>query len=121
MNIYGSVDLDPWLSTEPTFLWRIPAPRLGTWASVNYPNPFNPVTRIDFSVEQDGARTRIRIYDVAGGLVRTLMDQAMHAGRHTAIWDGRNGERQSVASGLYFARIQIGTGFEKMQKMMLVR
>ena len=71
----------------------------------NVPNPFNPVTEIRFDLAQSG-RVQLRIYDVAGRLVRTLLDKDLSAGRnHTVVWNGLDDQNRSVASGVYFYRL----------------
>jgi hypothetical protein len=72
----------------------------------NVPNPFNPMTAILFDLAQDGPVT-LKIYDVSGRLVRTLVDEAMTAGRnHRIVWDGLDDQRNRVASGVYFYRLE---------------
>jgi hypothetical protein len=71
----------------------------------NYPNPFNPLTQFTFSVASSG-RVVIRILDVSGRPVRTLVDGWREAGRHEASWDGRDGEGNSLASGIYFCFLE---------------
>jgi len=74
----------------------------------NVPNPFNPVTEIRFDLSQ-GGRVSLLIYDVAGRLVRTLLDQDLSAGRnHSAVWNGLDDHDRSVASGVYFYRLDAG-------------
>jgi len=71
----------------------------------NYPNPFNPVTNVQYSVPRD-ANVELAIYDVAGRLVRTLVTEPAHsAGRHTVRWDGRDDDGRAIAAGVYFARL----------------
>ena len=71
----------------------------------NIPNPFNPMTEIRFDLSQ-GGRVSLRIYDVAGRLVRTLVDKDMSAGRnHTVVWNGLDDQNNKVASGVYFYRL----------------
>jgi len=72
-----------------------------------YPNPFNPMTNISFRVEKD-ARVSLRIYDVHGRLVRTLIDELMSAGPKRLTWDGRDDLGRSMASGAYYLRLQGG-------------
>ena len=75
----------------------------------NAPNPFNPVTTIRFELPQSG-RVSLRIYDVAGRLVRTLLEGApMPAGPGTAVWRGMDDGGKSVASGTYFCRLTAGS------------
>ena len=71
----------------------------------NVPNPFNPITEIRFDLAQSG-RVQLRIYDVAGRLVRRLIDEDMAAGRnHTVAWNGLDDQNNKVASGVYFYRL----------------
>jgi len=56
--------------------------------SQNYPNPFNPTTRIDYGLAVSG-RVSLKIFNVRGQLVRTIVDQMQTAGRYTVAWDGR--------------------------------
>jgi hypothetical protein len=73
----------------------------------NYPNPFNPVTNVQYSVPRD-ASVELAVYDVTGRLVRTLVSEPAHsAGRHTVRWNGRDDGGRSVAAGVYFARLVV--------------
>jgi subtilisin family serine protease len=85
----------------------------------NCPNPFNPVTRIDFSLRMSGP-VSLRIYDSAGRLVRVLIDEPRNAGRHSAIWDGKDAGGRLAASGVYYCRITAGS-FSATRKMILLR
>ncbi|MBK7670606.1 MAG: hypothetical protein IPJ24_04300 [bacterium] len=74
----------------------------------NVPNPFNPRTVIGFSLDRPGA-VRLRIFDVAGRLVRTLHDgQVLPVGAHEAVWEGRDNAGQPVAAGVYHCRLETG-------------
>jgi len=70
----------------------------------NYPNPFNPSTRIAFSLEAS-AVTALEVFDLQGHLVRTLWQGELAAGPHKLSWDGRNDSGQAVAAGTYLARL----------------
>jgi len=84
------------------------------------PNPFNPRTVIHYDLPTE-APVRVSIYDAAGRHVVTLVDDPAHApGRHEAIWDGRSEGGESVASGIYFCRMESGD-FREVRKMALVR
>ena len=85
----------------------------------NQPNPFRETTQIRFELPR-GGEARIQIYDVAGRLVRTLVDQALPAGSHTVVWDGRDAAQNAVAGGIYFYRLTSG-GETDIQRMHLVR
>jgi hypothetical protein len=73
----------------------------------NYPNPFNPSTNIAFYLASP-ANVSLVIYDVKGSVVRTLMGGAKPAGRHAAVWDGRNDGGRQTASGVYYYRLAAG-------------
>ena len=87
--------------------------------SQNYPNPFNPSTTIAFSLPQASPVT-LSIYDINGRKVQTLVDNAVPAGNHEVVWDGRDKNGAEVSSGIYFYRIQ-AKNFVKEQKMILMR
>lgn len=73
-----------------------------------FPNPFSGAATLRFSLRSP-SRTSIRVYDVAGRVVSVLTDsEYLGAGVHTAIWDGRDAKSRSVASGLYFVRVETG-------------
>ena len=85
----------------------------------NVPNPFNPSTTIRYQVAQAG-RATLRVYDVSGSLVRTLVDRVHPAGAFDARWDGRDGQGRPVASGVYFYRLQAGD-FVQTRRMVLLK
>lgn len=72
----------------------------------NAPNPFNPVTTIEFAVPAPG-RVALRIYDTRGQLVRTLLDTQFAAPKHDRVaWDGRDDAGKVVSSGVYFYKLE---------------
>ena len=85
----------------------------------NYPNPFNPVTTVKFEIPTKG-HVSLVIYDVAGHLVRTVVNEERDAGRHKTAWDGKNSTGAAVASGIYFYRLVAGD-FVQTKKMVLLR
>ncbi len=85
------------------------------WLGQNYPNPFNSHTALAFAIASPG-RVRVRIYNAAGQLVRTLADDTFAKGRHQLIWDGTNDAGRRVISGVYFSAATLG-GKEVKQKM----
>jgi flagellar hook assembly protein FlgD len=86
----------------------------------NYPNPFNPQTTIAFSLKQRG-RVRVDVYNVAGQLVKTLLNESRAAGSYTDVrWDGRDARSQTVASGVYFYKL-VTDGFSQTRKMVLLK
>jgi hypothetical protein len=86
----------------------------------NVPNPFNPMTEISFDLAQNG-RVALRIYDVAGRLVRTLVDKDMVAGRnHSIVWNGLDDQNRRVSSGVYFYRLD-AAGNSLTKKMVVMK
>jgi hypothetical protein len=85
----------------------------------NYPNPFNPNTSIEFTVPRSGVVT-LRIYDVLGRRVATLVNRELRAGYYRATWDGVNQSGAPVASGIYFYQLQ-ADGSVMSKKMSLVK
>jgi len=75
--------------------------------SQNFPNPFNPMTTVRFSLSEKGP-VNITVYDVDGRKVRVLVDGVREAGPHSLVWDGKNGAGQPLASGVYFVRYTVG-------------
>jgi pectate lyase len=75
----------------------------------NYPNPFNPMTTIQYRLEGDGfSSVSLRLYNLLGKEVRTLVDESQKAGAYTVIWDGKNNAGQQVPSGVYAYQLQVG-------------
>ncbi len=73
----------------------------------NYPNPFNPQTRIQFALERD-AHVTLRVFDVHGRAVRQLVDSYLSAGPRTVDWDGKDQRGLTLPSGAYFLRLEGG-------------
>lgn len=85
----------------------------------NWPNPFNPITTIKFSVPKTG-QVSLKVYNVRGELVRTLVDESRAAGEYVLEWDGSNDRGQSMASGVYFYETKTN-GKSIVNKMALVK
>ena len=85
----------------------------------NYPNPFNPGTTIPVSVAAGTGDVDLTIYNVLGQPVRQVWNGPLAAGEHRLTWDGRDGQGQSVAAGVYLYRLQVGeqTRLRKMVKI----
>jgi flagellar hook assembly protein FlgD len=62
----------------------------------------------------------VRIYDVTGRLVRTLVNEVKDAGAYSAVWDGRNEGGANVASGIYFYKMET-SGFSATKKLVMLR
>ena len=85
----------------------------------NYPNPFNPTTNIRFSLPANSSVT-LRVYDVTGRLVQTLVAGTMTAGTHEVQWTGQGQNGMQVASGVYLYRLEAG-GQIITRRMVLVK
>jgi spore coat protein H len=85
----------------------------------NYPNPFNPTTNINYQIPQNTEVT-LRIYNLLGQLIITLVDEKQMSGSYSILWDGRNDNGQPVASGIYMCKIHT-QNFVKTKKMTLIR
>ena len=85
----------------------------------NYPNPFNPVTNIRYDLPED-AHVMIRIFDIQGRMVKTLVSGQEKAGRKSIIWDATNQIGAQVAAGMYLYLIQAGE-FKQTRKMVLLK
>ncbi len=95
-----------------------PAPELES----NYPNPFNPETRIVYGVPEtvaDGDPVRLEVYTVDGRRVRTF-DVDRSAGWHEVVWDGRDDQGLPSSAGLYITRYAVGA-MVKTGKMTMVK
>lgn len=99
---------------------RYPLPPAGFRLKANYPNPFNPSTTMAFEMGAAGSVT-LKVYDVLGREVVTLVDGWRTAGTHRARWNGRDADGRPVASGMYLYRLSAGDGFTQTRRMLLVR
>ena len=71
----------------------------------NYPNPFNPTTNILFNVAEEG-NVEIKIYNLRGQVVKSLVNHKLAVGNHRIVWNGDNNHGSAVASGIYFVRMK---------------
>tara|TARA_B100000029_G_scaffold416774_1_gene421168 strand:- start:13 stop:948 length:936 start_codon:yes stop_codon:yes gene_type:complete len=89
----------------------------------NHPNPFNPSTTISYNVEQSGY-VNLKVYDVMGRLVRTLVDNqyvsAGHQAGYSVLWNGLDNNGQKASAGLYIYRLQSGS-MTMTNKMILLK
>jgi hypothetical protein len=85
----------------------------------NYPNPFNPITMIRFELSTP-ANVTLRIYDVTGRLIRTLVEGNVPVGPYAVEWDGKNVAGVPASSGVYFYRLTTSR-FQETRKMVLLK
>jgi hypothetical protein len=82
----------------------------------NYPNPFNPTTNFKFSIV-NSQLIILKIYDVLGREVKTLVNETLNPGTYTVRWDATG-----ISSGVYFYRLIVNNGeFQQMKKMLLLK
>ena len=85
----------------------------------NYPNPFNPTTNIAYSVKEAG-NVNLKVYNVKGQLVRTLVNDVKETGNYTSTWNGTDNSNKSVSSGVYFYKMKSGN-YSSTKKMILMK
>ncbi len=92
----------------------------------NWPNPFNPTTIINYElrIKNSPVRTTLKVYNILGQEVKTLVSEEQRAGSYEVIWDGRDNRGKPVASGVYFYRLEVkGDGLKatRTKKLVLLR
>ncbi len=73
----------------------------------NFPNPFNPATTISYTLTKPD-HVLLTVFDVTGRIVRSLVDQYQSKGKYSIAWSAGGGNATGLASGVYFARLQVG-------------
>jgi hypothetical protein len=111
--IYDNVWLHEAVSAVPD------AAIAGASLAQNYPNPFNPSTRIGFNLEQPG-NVQIAVYDLAGRLVRNLVNESMTAGDHYVVWNGTTESGAAAPAGQYSYVMRTAKG-QMARSMILVK
>lgn len=85
--------------------WRAKAPIV--FLAQSYPNPFRAQARVEFSISTPGAAS-LRVYDVGGRLIKTLVEGDQLLGHREVTWDGRDDRGRPVTSGVYFYKLKVG-------------
>ena len=87
----------------------------------NYPNPFNSTTAISYQLSAVRPHhTTLKIYNILGQKIRTLVDEKQPPGNYSILWDGKDENGRPVSSGIYFYRLKAGN-FCQVRKMVLLR
>ncbi|MCF7857706.1 MAG: T9SS type A sorting domain-containing protein [Candidatus Cloacimonetes bacterium] len=86
----------------------------------NFPNPFNPVTSINFSVGETDSKVVIQIYNSKGQKIKTLVNESLPIGEHFVTWEGLDNNDRPVSSGVYLYKMNCGN-FEATKKMILMK
>jgi len=117
----------PYTDTDPWVIWvnqsssdddHVSVPTV-TKLKSNYPNPFNPSTKIAFDIAHAG-NVSIDVYNIKGQRVKTLVNGYYEIGNHSIIWNGDDSTGRSVGSGIYFYRMTTN-GYNSVQKMLLMK
>ena len=90
----------------------------------NRPNPFNPVTTIDFYIDGQSASgyefVKLEIFNILGQAVKTLIDEPLPPGLHSVVWDGTDDKNARVATGVYLYRLKLDDA-SQTRKMVLLK
>jgi len=102
---------------EPT----VAAPPAALFLGQNHPNPFNPMTTIEYGVPVTaaGAPVFLDVFDARGRHVRTLLRGPQAPGHYKAIWDGRDDRGAAVGSGIYFTRLRAGNEVQTRKAILM--
>ncbi|KQC06139.1 MAG: hypothetical protein APR54_01890 [Candidatus Cloacimonas sp. SDB] len=85
----------------------------------NFPNPFNPLTKISFLV-YNNSKVSLEIYNIKGQLLKELLNEYVETGDHQILWDGTNDKNEQVASGVYFYKLSTERD-SQVRKMVLIK
>jgi len=110
---YFQVPNDTWIESG------VDTPEAGKFFASNYPNPFNPTTEIKFNMPKAGHMS-LKVYNVRGELVKTLINESLAQGEGHVMWDGTNSQGSNVSSGVYFYEARTA-GNVVVNKMALVK
>jgi hypothetical protein len=86
----------------------------------NYPNPFNPSTTIDFSLQND-SKIELSIFNIKGQIVKTLTNNEFTSGTHSIIWNGDDNFGKAVSSGIYYYKLNVNGKTEAVKKCLLLK
>ncbi len=85
----------------------------------NYPNPFNPITIINYSLAEEG-NIELIVFNIKGQQVKTLINEKLPAGNHQVMWDGKDEYSKPVSSGIYFYKMNT-SDYTSVKKMILMK
>jgi len=111
----------PTLTVSPNGVTEVADEKIPTKFEVyqNYPNPFNPTTKIKYAVPDAGYVT-IKVYNILGQLVNTLVNAELNSGVYEVVWNGTNDFGSQVSAGVYIYRVTIGKNIA-VKKMVLIK
>lgn len=86
----------------------------------NYPNPFNPTTKIEFSIHNNSI-IELSIFNIKGQIIKTVVNNQFPSGDHSIIWNGDDENGKSVASGIYYYKLNVNGKTEAVNKCLLLK
>ena len=86
----------------------------------NYPNPFSKSTVIGYQLSESSQIT-LKIYNISGQEIRTLVNENQPAGKHSVVWDGTDNAGNAIGPGVYFYQLKTGNKFSKTKRMLLLK
>ena len=86
----------------------------------NFPNPFNPITTIEFSIQND-SKIELSIYNIKGQKIKTLIQNEYLKGTHSIIWNGADESNNPVSSGIYYYKLNVNGKTEVVKKCLLLK
>jgi len=109
-NYYDEVGIDEELASET----------VTCLTSKNFPNPFNPSTRISFFLAENNKAVKLDIFNLKGQKVKELINSPLDTGNHEVIWNGDDKEGRIVTSGIYFYKLQTDKN-SVIRKMIMIK
>lgn len=86
----------------------------------NFPNPFNPSTKIEFSIKNN-SKIDLSIFNIKGQKIKTLINNEIEKGEYSIIWNGNNESGDSVSSGIYYYKLKVNNKTEVVKKCLLLK
>ncbi|MCJ7457549.1 MAG: cohesin domain-containing protein, partial [candidate division Zixibacteria bacterium] len=124
LSLKEAILADPTAVVIPVDKGEVVLPKLFSLGQ-NYPNPFNPTTTIRFEIgigggPQQSVQTSLRVYNILGQRVKTLVDEPKSPGIYYQTWDGKDEQGNNISSGVYFYQLRAGS-YNETKKMVLLK
>ena len=118
--VYVYAGNDSLAETTPVGIHNEEIPSLDGIEFNAYPNPFNPETKISFSIPED-SKVGVSIYNIKGQKVKTIVNEVLEKGIHDIVWKSKDDSGKSIASGVYFYKFDINGKTKGLKKMLLLK
>jgi flagellar hook assembly protein FlgD len=86
----------------------------------NYPNPFNPSTTIEFSI-QNNSNVELSIFNIKGQKIKSLLNDQITSGEHSIVWNGEDDSGKKASSGVYLYKLHVNGRIELTKKCLLLK